>query len=112
MKDRITFADYAHQAVRTARAHATTQDALINWTLGLSGEAGEFANKLKKGVYHQHGVSCAELADELGDILWYTAVLAHTLGVSLEDVARQNIQKLQKRYPEGFDAVRSQNREE
>jgi NTP pyrophosphatase (non-canonical NTP hydrolase) len=50
--------------------------------------------------------------DELGDVLWYAAVLAHLAGVSLEDVATANVTKLQARYPAGFSNERSQGRAE
>lgn len=52
------------------------------------------------------------MVEELGDVLWYCAELAVGLGVTLEDVAAANIDKLRARYPQGFDAERSRNRDE
>ena len=52
------------------------------------------------------------MIEELGDVLWYCAELACGLGVTLEEVAMKNIGKLRRRYPEGFSAERSINREE
>jgi NTP pyrophosphatase (non-canonical NTP hydrolase) len=52
------------------------------------------------------------MIEELGDVLWYCAELACGLGVTLDEVAMRNIDKLRRRYPEGFDAERSINRDD
>lgn len=69
--------------------------------LGLTGEAGEVADKIKKVFRDCHGdfseKNREEIAKELGDVLWYTAMLAYKLGYSLEDIANINIQKLKDR---------------
>ena len=74
-------------------------------TLGLSGEAGEVADKVKKGLRDRGGhfdnAIRAEIALELGDVLWYVAQLASELGYELEDVANQNLQKLRDRSARG-----------
>ena len=74
-------------------------------TLGLVGEAGEFANKVKKLDRDENGKCSperrAELVDELGDCLWYLTRLAHTLGCNLSDVANVNKAKLQSRVERG-----------
>lgn len=71
-------------------------------TLGLVGESGEFADAVKKMLYHDHGINRTELFEELGDVLWYVSSIATVLGFSLTDVARRNVEKLKSRYPEGF----------
>jgi NTP pyrophosphatase (non-canonical NTP hydrolase) len=50
------------------------------------------------------------MVDELGDVLWYVSEIASCLGVTLEHVAEVNVEKLRKRYPNGFDPLRSMNR--
>ena len=79
--------------------------ALTYPTMGLVGEAGEVAEKVKK-IYRDHGgvVSDAHRDDikkELGDVLWYVAQLAHELGLSLSDVAKSNLEKLMSRKDRG-----------
>jgi NTP pyrophosphatase (non-canonical NTP hydrolase) len=78
--------------------------------LALTGEAGELANKIKKMVWHNHPQQLEAISEELGDILWYVARGAQLLGIDLETIARQNIIKLEQRYPKGFDPERSRNR--
>ena len=74
-------------------------------TLGLSGEAGEVADKVKKVLRDRNGQFYdsvrVEIALELGDVLWYVAQLASELGYELEDVANQNLQKLRDRSSRG-----------
>lgn len=78
--------------------------------LGLAGEAGEVADTIKKVVGHAHPLQVEALVKELGDQLWYISVMASALGVDLSVVAKQNIEKLRKRYPDGFSTERSINR--
>ena len=78
--------------------------------LGVAGEAGEVADLVKKEYYHGHPRNYAKMLEELGDTLFYVAVTAHYYGFTLEDVARANNEKLQARYPNGFESERSINR--
>lgn len=78
-------------------------------TLGIVGEAGEFADAVKKLKYHgvtEFGKNRVDFLthaeEELGDILYYLAYCANYLGLSLDTVARKNIEKLAERYPAGF----------
>jgi len=84
---------------------------LINGLMGLNGEAGEAIDILKKHLFQGHELDKDHLAEELGDVAWYLAVTADALGYSLEEILQMNIEKLQKRYPDGFDYERSVNRE-
>ena len=71
-------------------------------TLGLCGESGEIAERVKKHLGHGLPLGLPELTLELGDALWYLAAICQILDLSLEDVAVKNIEKLQARYPDGF----------
>lgn len=79
--------------------------AMIEKVLGLVGEAGEVADKVKKVIRDKGGVSSeedrGEIVKELGDTLWYLAAVARYLGVSLEEVAKINIDKLEDRWRRG-----------
>lgn len=104
--------EYQDLAMRTAPKDISALDALLNTSLGLTGEAGEFADLIKKWKFQGHPFEGGHLAKELGDILWYVAMGCQALNISMEEVMMLNIAKLQKRYPEGFDTERSQHREE
>ena len=109
--DKLTANDYQRMAMRTAGEYDTDYDQLRNAAYGLNGEAGEVIDLLKKHEFQGHDLSNEKLIDECGDVLWYCALLADALGFSLEQVMNRNIDKLRKRYPDGFDKARSINRE-
>ncbi len=106
----LTLQDYQHLAQRTSGAGGSGERRLMVAALGLAGEAGEFANLVKKLTAHGHSIGPEALADELGDVLWYIAEAAAASGLDLGDIARQNVEKLMKRYPDGFDPQRSIHR--
>ncbi|WP_312372705.1 nucleoside triphosphate pyrophosphohydrolase family protein [Lachnoclostridium sp.] len=85
---------------------------VFNACLGLSGEVGEINDLIKKAVYHGHELDEMEMLKELGDVMWYVAMMADALGVSMQFIADININKLMKRYPEGFSEHASINRAE
>ncbi|MFN2144657.1 MAG: nucleoside triphosphate pyrophosphohydrolase family protein [Anaerolineales bacterium] len=107
----LSMNEYQKLANRTSGAGKAGERRLIIAALGLAGEAGEFANMVKKLTAHGHDISNTELADELGDVLWYLAEAATACGLEFNDVAHQNVEKLRARYPEGFSEERSRNRE-
>jgi NTP pyrophosphatase (non-canonical NTP hydrolase) len=107
----MDFREYQRLATRTARKGDFQKD-LVNAALGLTGEAGEVADEVKKHVFHGHGLDAHKLKKELGDILWYVAWAASTLGLDLSEIAAANIDKLKKRYPNGFSESDSINRKE
>lgn len=105
----MQFEEYEKDVLRTF-PEDNDRDLLINFTLGIVCESGEFANNIKKYLYHGHGMF-EEHLDELGDVLWYIAALAKIFDSSLDEIAKLNIEKRQKRYPEGFDPKKSLYRE-
>ena len=106
----MTVNEYQSLALTTLNPQLDKKDMLINGVMGLCGESGEAIDIVKKHLAQGHELDREKLVKELGDIAWYLAETAYALDVSLEDVLVQNIEKLKKRYPEGFDTERSQNR--
>lgn len=104
--------EYQRAAMRTAGTLEERGVALANWGLGIAGEAGEVADYVKKVVFHGHALDRDKLRKELGDVLWYVAVLSRAVDLDLLEVAEANIVKLRLRYPDGFDELRSKNRSE
>lgn len=84
--------------------------ALLNGVLGLTGEAGEVSDLIKKGIFHEKGIDREHLEKELGDVMWYIALICHNCGFDLDEIMQMNIDKLKARYPEGFDVVKANNR--
>jgi len=102
----MNFNEYQQLARRTSNKQSRSMAAL-----GLTGEAGEVADMVKKELFHGHQYPQDAYVDELGDVLWYISEMASVLDISLNDIAKYNIEKLKKRYPDGFSEERSINRE-
>jgi NTP pyrophosphatase (non-canonical NTP hydrolase) len=106
----MDFKEYTENMKRTAGSLGLNNENLCWSAMGLSGEAGEVTDYLKKVVFHSHELNKEKVAEELGDVLWYLAATAELIGYDLEDIAIMNIEKLKKRYPEGWDVEKSRNR--
>jgi NTP pyrophosphatase (non-canonical NTP hydrolase) len=78
------------------------EEMTVCCALGLAGEAGKVADIVKKWRYHNKFLEKEALAEEMGYVLWYLASLARSQGFSLQAVAKYNIEKLKRRYPNGF----------
>lgn len=113
----MTFDDYQKQAITTdvyGGQGDTNSIAFINKVLGLAGEAGEVAEKVKKLQRNNAGrisdEEREELLKELGDVLWYLSALAHYLGQSLDVLAQSNLDKLLDRKARGTIKSQGDNR--
>lgn len=106
----MTINEYQSLAMRTLNPSLEKKDVLINSVMGLCGEAGEAIDIVKKWLSQGHALDRARLAAELGDVAWYLAEAATAIDMPLEDVLKMNIEKLKRRYPEGFNTRRSQER--
>jgi NTP pyrophosphatase (non-canonical NTP hydrolase) len=110
----MTGNDYQRLAYRTVNEKAAKDKdyAVLNGALGLCGEAGEVADVIKKHMFQGHELDTEKIADELGDVLWYIALIAGGIGATLDEILDYNIRKLKKRYPAGFEETKSIHREE
>jgi NTP pyrophosphatase (non-canonical NTP hydrolase) len=110
----MKFEEYQKRALTTV---LTTDDKfkdLLHWVLGINGESGEIAEKVKKIIRDKNGKVSNEdkkdLAKEIGDVLWYLAVFADQLGMSLDEIAQKNLDKLQSRKQRGVLGGSGDNR--
>ena len=108
--DGITANDYQRSAMRTAGDDE--ESYLLNGVMGLCGESGEVIDLVKKHLHQGHELDPVKIVEELGDVLWYCALIAEAVGATLSEVMLTNIKKLEERYPSGFDKARSIHREE
>ena len=106
----LTADEYQKKAMTTLNPQLSRDQVLLNGVMGLCGEAGECIDLVKKHLFQGHDLDKAKLCKELGDVAWYLAEAAYALDLSLEEVLRGNLDKLSKRYPQGFDADRSIHR--
>jgi len=106
----LTANEYQKQAMTTLNPALSKADVLLNGVMGLCGEAGECIDLVKKHLHQGHELDRQKLCKELGDVAWYLAETAYALDLGLEEVLRGNLDKLKKRYPQGFDAEKSINR--
>lgn len=120
--------EYQNLAMRTNDGKGT--DRLLDWTnvdangkikdpggllngyLGLSGEAGELNDLVKKWIFHKKPLDREHMKKEIGDVCWYIADICHSMGFDLGEIFQMNIDKLKARYPEGFSEQRANNRSE
>ena len=102
--------EYQKLAMTTLNPELSKKDVLINSVMGLCGESGEAIDIVKKWLAHGHELDREHLKKELGDIAWYLAEAATALDMDLEEILQANIDKLKKRYPQGFSAADSINR--
>ena len=95
MKDQWHINYYQSEALKTAIY--PEEYKVIYPALGLAGEAGEVADKVKKIIRDGNTDSNLAIAVELGDVMWYIATLANDLGYTMQHIANMNIEKLKKR---------------
>ena len=115
-KRKVVFAmtgnEYQKLAMVTLNKELDKKEMLTNSVMGLCGESGEACDIVKKHLFHGHELDRDSLIKELGDVAWYLAEAAAALDISLDEVLERNVEKLRKRYPEGFSSEKSINRTE
>jgi NTP pyrophosphatase (non-canonical NTP hydrolase) len=84
----------------TARKFDTPVHEIMTWGLGIAGEAGDVASCIKKTYTHDND-QVKGIRENLGDTMWYIAMIANFYGWDLQEILDENVEKLKKRYPEG-----------
>ena len=102
------YQEFAAQGILSATAEHPTP--IVGFALGLVGETGEVVDDIKKRVFHGRNIPMEHTAEELGDVLWYIATLAHDIGFTLEEIGQMNYEKLHSRQQRGMLGGSGDNR--
>lgn len=108
----MNWKEYEKEAMRTVNNELTQDEKLYNAVMGLYGELGEVTDILKKHFFQNHDLDLEHIKEELGDVLWYLALLTNVLDLDLDEIKQENINKLRQRYSRGFSSEESINRKE
>jgi len=104
--------EYQELCKRTAGEFETKEKEIMTWGLGIVGEAGDVAGCIKKTFSHGNDQTSG-IRENIGDTLWYAAMICNFFNWNMQDILNENIKKLEKRYPNGFtekDASRNNTR--
>jgi NTP pyrophosphatase (non-canonical NTP hydrolase) len=93
--------EYQKICKKTAKKFANKEKEILTWGLGMIGEAGDVAGCLVKIFSHDNDQKKG-IKENLGDTLWYLAMICNFFGWDLEEILKENVRKLKKRYPRGF----------
>lgn len=93
--------EYQKLCKKTAQRFRDKEKEILTWGLGIAGEAGDVAGCIKKTFSHKND-EIPGIRENLGDTLWYMAMICNFFNWDFNDVLKENIEKLQKRYPKGF----------
>jgi len=85
----------------TAKKFDTKEKEILTWGLGIAGEAGDVASCIKKTFAHDNDQK-AGIRENIGDALWYAAMICNFFEWDMQEVLNENLNKLKKRYPQGF----------
>ena len=109
----LSLKDYQSLVLKTAKGdYKNKNDEIVNWGLGVAGEAGDLAGCIKKTIYHKNDQKVG-IRENVGDTMWYLAMICNFYGWKFEEILAENIEKLNKRYSKGFtekEAARGGNR--
>lgn len=98
----ISLEEYQEIAKQTAKKDfKTPTEEIMCWGLGVTGEAGDIASCIKKIFAHNKDVK-EGIKENLGDMMWYSAMICNYFGWSFQDILAQNVEKLKQRFPNGF----------
>ena len=112
----ISNEEYINEAISTLNIKLKTEMTEEMCTLdhaikGIASEGGELLTHLKAVMYYGKTLDKVNIYEELGDVLWFIAVICNLYGWKFENIMEDNIEKLKKRYPTGFDVLHAENRD-
>lgn len=93
--------EYQELCKKTAKKFDSKEKEILTWGLGITGEAGDVASCIKKTFAHNNDQR-AGIKENIGDSLWYAAMICNFFDWNMEDVLKENIKKLEARFPKGF----------
>jgi NTP pyrophosphatase (non-canonical NTP hydrolase) len=93
--------EYQELCRLTAKKFESKEKEILTWGLGIAGEAGDVASCIKKTFAHDNDQR-EGIKENLGDTLWYTAMICNFFEWDLQEIMEMNLEKLKKRYPQGF----------
>ena len=102
--------EFQLKSTRTLNMELSKEQLISNMIFGANGELGEVTDILKKHLFHYHKLDQGHLAEEIGDVMFYLVNLATLFNFNMEDILQANVDKLKKRYPDGFTAKASVER--
>lgn len=93
--------EYQKLCKLTAKKFDTSEKEILTWGLGIAGEAGDVASCIKKTFVHNNDQRTG-IKENIGDTLWYVAMICNFFGWDMQEILNENLEKLKKRYPNGF----------
>lgn len=100
-KNKSNLKEYQLLCKTTAEKFETQEKEILTWGLGIAGEAGDVASCIKKTFSHDNDQR-AGIRENIGDTLWYAAMICNFFGWDMQEILDENIEKLKKRFPNGF----------
>ncbi|MFH1308273.1 MAG: nucleoside triphosphate pyrophosphohydrolase family protein [archaeon] len=102
--------EYQEFCKETAKKFENKDLEISTWGLGIAGEAGDVASCIKKTFAHENKAAEEGIKENLGDTLWYSAMICNFFGWDFANILEENMQKLKKRYPQGFSLENAQRK--
>jgi len=106
-KQKVNLGEYQELCKFTAKKYKDREMEIVDWGLGVAGEAGDLAGCIKKTVFHNNDQTQGT-RENIGDTMWYLAMICNFYGWDFEEVLSENVAKLRKRYPQGFTETDAQ----
>lgn len=101
MAKSINLKEYQTLCKKTAKKFDNKEKEILTWGLGIAGEAGDVAGCIKKTFSHDNDQK-EGIRENIGDTLWYMAMICNFFDWDMQEILEDNVKKLQKRYPDGF----------